>query len=71
MQTNKKSFETKKGHDRVLEISFKRVRDLPFKVFHKPKLSSSANHRKDFEPPSKKIPSYAPAISKVFEFSVK
>ena len=40
----KKSSETKKRHDRVLEVSFKRVRNLLFKLFHSSKLSSSTNH---------------------------
>ena len=48
---------SEKRHDRVLETSFKRVRNLPFKLFSNRKLSSSANHGddifEDFEPPSK------------------
>ena len=48
---------SEKRHDRVLETSFKRVRNLPFKLFSNRKLSSPANHGddifEDFEPPSK------------------
>ena len=40
----KKRSETKKRHERVLEISFKRDRNLLFKLFHSSKLSSSTNH---------------------------
>ena len=44
-KNKKKRSETKKRHERVLEISFKRDRNLLFKLFHSSKLSSSTNHR--------------------------